>query len=85
MHTKKTGTHTPSPRVNNGVSASFHSNHGGGAQLLLQFLREEDGQTLVDYGLLISLLAIVMILAVTIFGNKVNTMYNNDLTQYVGP
>ncbi len=52
--------------------------------MLLQFLRDEDGQTLVDYALLISLIAIVSVLAVTIFGSHVNNMLNNDVIQYVG-
>ena len=52
--------------------------------MLIQFLRDEDGQTLVDYALLISLIALVMVLAVTIFGSRVNGLLNNDVVQYVG-
>lgn len=34
--------------------------------------REEEGQTLVEYGLLIGLLALVVVVAVTFFGRRMN-------------
>ena len=39
--------------------------------MMKQFLQEEEGQTLVEYGLLISLIAIVVIAVLTILGNKI--------------
>ena len=33
---------------------------------------EEDGQTLVEYGMLIALLALVVVAAVTLFGRRMN-------------
>ena len=63
---------------------SLHLKQKGGALMLIQFLLDEDGQTLVDYALLISLIAIVSVLVVTIFGSHVNNMLNNDVVQYVG-
>ena len=47
------------------------------------FFQEEDGQTLVEYGLLISLIALVVIAAVTLMGKKVSNNFNaagNQLT-----
>jgi len=34
--------------------------------------REEEGQTLVEYGMIIALLALVVVAAVTIFGRRMN-------------
>ena len=46
---------------------------------------EEDGQTLVEYGLLISLLALVVIGAVTIFGRGVAGMWGTNGNKYPDP
>ena len=45
--------------------------------MINRFLQEEEGQTLVEYGLLISLIALAVITTVTLFGKKVNNYYNN--------
>ena len=43
-----------------------------------RFWHEEDGQSLVEYGLLISLVALVAVVAVTVFGKGVkNNLYGN--------
>ncbi len=43
-----------------------------------QFLQDESGQTLVEYGLLISLIALVALVGVTIFGRGVReTLFNH--------
>lgn len=51
--------------------------------MLKRFLFDEDGQTLVEYGLLIGLLALVIIAAITLFGRRMsNNLYgasNNGL------
>ena len=39
----------------------------------LRFLREEDGASLVEYALLVGLIAVVCIAAVTLIGTNVNT------------
>lgn len=44
--------------------------------MFIQFLREEDGQTLVEYGLLISLLALVTIGVLTVFGTHIKNTFN---------
>ena len=50
--------------------------------MIQQFLREEDGQTLVEYGLLISLIALVVIAVLTLLGGKIKTVFgtaNNSI------
>jgi pilus assembly protein Flp/PilA len=44
--------------------------------MLSRFLHEEEGQTLVEYGLLISFIALAVVAAVTLFGKKVNNHFN---------
>lgn len=49
---------------------------------LHRFWHDEEGQTLVEYGLLISLLALVSILAVTLLGRRVSNMWGNNGEKY---
>jgi len=39
--------------------------------------RERDGQDLIEYGLLVSLIAVVAILTVTAVGNTINSLFWN--------
>jgi pilus assembly protein Flp/PilA len=39
-------------------------------------LQEEDGQTLVEYGLLISLIALVVIAVLTVMGRRIRNTFN---------
>lgn len=52
--------------------------------MIKQFIFEEDGQTLVEYGLLIALVALICVAAVTLFGKVMrDNLYgaaNNALT-----
>jgi len=41
-----------------------------------RFVRDEDGATMVEYALMLALIAVVCILAVTTIGNNANTMFN---------
>ena len=41
-----------------------------------RFFTEEDGQTLVEYGLLVSLIALVVIAVLSTLGKKVQTVFN---------
>lgn len=43
----------------------------------VSMLRDEEGATLVEYSLIVALIAIVCIGAVTALGGKVNTKLNN--------
>jgi pilus assembly protein Flp/PilA len=47
-----------------------------GEKMLTRFFEEEDGQTLVEYGLLVSLIALVVIAVLTLLGRKVQTVFN---------
>ena len=53
--------------------------------MLHKFLREEEGQTLVEYGMLISLIALVVVAAVTLFGKKVVDMWGNNAERFPNP
>ena len=45
------------------------------AHALRQFIHEEDGQDVVEYGLLIATIAIVVLIGVGIFGGAINTWF----------
>jgi pilus assembly protein Flp/PilA len=50
---------------------------------IARFLKNDDGAALVEYGLLVGLIAVVCITAVTLLGNQINTVFTditNDLT-----
>jgi pilus assembly protein Flp/PilA len=57
----------------------------GGAMMISKLYFEEDGQTLVEYGLLISLLALAVIAAVTLFGKRTANMWGNNSNKYPEP
>jgi Flp pilus assembly pilin Flp len=40
-----------------------------------KFFRDEDGQDVVEYGLLIATIAIVVLLATTLFGNAIGDWF----------
>jgi pilus assembly protein Flp/PilA len=48
----------------------------GEFDMINRFLVEEEGQTLVEYGLLVSLIALVVIAVLTLLGRKVQTVFN---------
>ncbi|MGN6232768.1 MAG: Flp family type IVb pilin [Trinickia sp.] len=41
-----------------------------------RFLRDEDGATMVEYALMLALIAVVCITAVGLIGTNANTMFN---------
>ena len=45
--------------------------------MINRFFHEEEGQTLVEYGLLISLIAIVVIVVLTTLGKRLQSTFNN--------
>jgi len=45
------------------------------AELARQFAREEDGQDVVEYGLLIATIAIVVLVATAAFGSSINAWF----------
>jgi pilus assembly protein Flp/PilA len=44
---------------------------------MLRLLHEEEGQTLVEYGLLVALIALVVIAILTVLGQKVRNVFVN--------
>jgi pilus assembly protein Flp/PilA len=49
--------------------------------MLKQFIQEEEGQTLVEYGLLISLIALVVIAVLTLMGKRISNTFNSAAAQ----
>ena len=43
---------------------------------LMNFFRDEEGATAVEYGLLVALIAVVIIAAVTLLGNRLANIFN---------
>lgn len=44
---------------------------------VVRFLKDESGATAIEYGLLASLIAVVIVAAVTTVGSKLNTKFAN--------
>ena len=51
------------------------------SKMIKRFFAEEEGQTLVEYGLLISLIALVVIAVLTLLGNKIKNTFNAAANQ----
>ena len=51
------------------------------SQLIRRFVREEEGQDLVEYAMLLAFIALICITAVKLLGTNVNTFFNNMATQ----
>jgi pilus assembly protein Flp/PilA len=49
-------------------------------RFLRKFLAEEDGATAIEYGLIASLIAVVIIGAVTVLGSNLTTTFNEVAT-----
>ena len=48
---------------------------------IVRFMREEDGATAVEYGLMVALIAVVIIISVTTLGTNLNTLFGNVALQ----
>ncbi|WP_042884406.1 Flp family type IVb pilin [Cupriavidus necator] len=55
------------------------------AHTVKQFLRDEDGVTAIEYGLIASLIAVVIIVSVQTVGNKLNAVFDYIQTKLVTP
>jgi pilus assembly protein Flp/PilA len=44
---------------------------------LIRFLKEEEGVTAIEYGLIAALIAVAIIAGVTLVGTNLNTTFNN--------
>jgi pilus assembly protein Flp/PilA len=61
-----------------GLRAKLISAQGcTGMNVVSRFIWEEDGQDVVEYGLLIATIAIVVLVGVGIFGSNINTWFRN--------
>jgi pilus assembly protein Flp/PilA len=50
---------------------------------LIQFLKEEDGVTAIEYGLIAGLVAVVIIVALTAIGGNLKALFTTVCTQLV--
>jgi pilus assembly protein Flp/PilA len=44
---------------------------------LMTWVREEKGQTMAEYGLILALVAVVVITAITLLGNNITTFFTD--------
>jgi pilus assembly protein Flp/PilA len=50
------------------------------ARFVKPFVRDEEGVTAIEYGLIAALIAVVIIVAVTIVGTRLNVVFTNIAT-----
>ena len=50
-------------------------------KLIVRFRREEEGAALVEYGMLVGLIAVICVIAVTALGTEVSTAFSNIAAQ----
>jgi pilus assembly protein Flp/PilA len=50
-------------------------------QLIARFRRDEGGAALVEYGLLVGLIAVICVVAITAVGTQVSTLFSNIASQ----
>ena len=56
-------------------------------KLMTRFVKDDEGAALVEYGILVGLIAVVCIVAVGTLGTTINTVFttiNGDLTTALG-
>jgi pilus assembly protein Flp/PilA len=49
-------------------------------QIVIRLLRDEDGATAIEYGLIAALISVVIIGAVTLVGTNLSSVFNNIAT-----
>ena len=42
-----------------------------------KFLKNEEGQGMVEYGLIIALVAVIVIAGISLLGNNIGSLFNN--------
>jgi pilus assembly protein Flp/PilA len=47
---------------------------------VMSLIRDEEGATMVEYGLLVALIAMVALVAVTVLGKNLSTLFSNVAT-----
>jgi len=56
---------------------------GGEWAMMHTFFIEEEGQTMVEYGLLVSLIALIVIGVLTFLGRRVQTVFNTAIALHI--
>jgi pilus assembly protein Flp/PilA len=57
-----------------------HTNEKGEFKMikrLINFIKDEEGATMVEYGLMVALIAVVCIVAITAIGTNLNIVFDN--------
>ena len=49
------------------------------ATMVQRFMKEEDGIAITEYGILLALLAVILIVAVNAFGSEFTTWWNTNV------
>jgi len=44
---------------------------------MMKFLKNEEGQGMVEYGLIIALVAVIVIAGISLLGNNIGKVFNN--------
>jgi len=52
---------------------------------MFRFLKEEEGATAVEYGLMVALIAMAIIITVALVGTNLNTLFSGVATNLVNP
>ena len=52
---------------------------------LISFIKDEEGQGMVEYGLIIALVAVVAIALLKTFGGQISTMFGGVTTELAKP
>lgn len=73
-------------KINLQINGMFCKFKGGNIMLNIakRLWREEEGQGMVEYGLILALVSIAVILALTGIGTQLNTKFNEVLTKLGG-
>lgn len=53
-------------------------------KLVVNFIRDEGGASLAEYGILVALIAVVAIVAVQTLGGQINTAFENIVNALTG-
>jgi pilus assembly protein Flp/PilA len=50
-------------------------------QKVMKFIRDEEGASAIEYGLLVALIALAIVGGATALGTNINTLFNNAATE----
>jgi pilus assembly protein Flp/PilA len=49
--------------------------------MMLTRLRREDGQTMAEYGILIAVIALIVVVAAVVLGSSISTLFSSTATK----